>query len=303
MKTNIALTGIKTQELIAKTLDLYWLEAAGLLRNVDAELWGLYTKMKALGADRQMSGESWGYIWRSQDDSRVRASHAQNDDQEFSWDQLPASGHPGEDFNCRCWAEPLGDSYYASQLLITEMKDNPKKWKTKNFIEHYRSGKGEEITLQQAGYLGDVIEHFGYTLEKYESVNSQIIEAAMQIGEGRVPYDFSNVYDFGGWLSTFFPFIFDGVTLSLGDSTIEGVFDGEVRKEKGHLIINGIMSYEFIDAFTDPTSKVDALMEEEGITRQEAINRLGDDADEYGVPYDIKDTWQTKFNATVRIEK
>ena len=37
MKTNIALTGIKTQELIAKTLDLYWLEAVELLKVVDGK--------------------------------------------------------------------------------------------------------------------------------------------------------------------------------------------------------------------------------------------------------------------------
>lgn len=131
-------------------------------------------------------------------------------------------------------------------------------------------------------------------------MNKQIIDAAKLVIEGPVPYDFNRTYDFGGWLSTFFPFFFDGVIFSLGDSTVKGVFDGDVRKEKGYLVINGIMSYEFIDAFTDPTSKVDELMEEEGISRQEAIDRLGDSVDEYGEPYAIKDTWQTKFNATVK---
>jgi predicted chitinase len=49
------------------------------------------------------------YIWRSQGDSRVRAAHAGYDDQVFSWSALPEGGHPGQDWNCRCTAEPIID--------------------------------------------------------------------------------------------------------------------------------------------------------------------------------------------------
>ena len=47
------------------------------------------------------------YIWRSRDDSKVRDSHADFDDQVFRWDQPPAGGHPGQAHNCRCVAEPV----------------------------------------------------------------------------------------------------------------------------------------------------------------------------------------------------
>lgn len=47
------------------------------------------------------------YIWRTSDDERVRDSHAANDGRVFSWNDPPASGHPGEDFQCRCHAEPV----------------------------------------------------------------------------------------------------------------------------------------------------------------------------------------------------
>ncbi len=47
------------------------------------------------------------YIWRSQDDAKVRDSHADFDDQVFRWDLPPAGGHPGQAFNCRCYAEPV----------------------------------------------------------------------------------------------------------------------------------------------------------------------------------------------------
>lgn len=50
------------------------------------------------------------YIWRSQDDAKVRDSHAEHDDQVFRWDEPPAGGHPGQAHNCRCYAEPVSPS-------------------------------------------------------------------------------------------------------------------------------------------------------------------------------------------------
>jgi SPP1 gp7 family putative phage head morphogenesis protein len=47
------------------------------------------------------------YIWRSQDDAKVRDSHAEYDDRVFRWDEPPAGGHPGQAHNCRCHAEPV----------------------------------------------------------------------------------------------------------------------------------------------------------------------------------------------------
>lgn len=47
------------------------------------------------------------YIWRSQDDTKVRDSHAEYDDQVFRWDEPPEDGHPGQAHNCRCYAKPV----------------------------------------------------------------------------------------------------------------------------------------------------------------------------------------------------
>jgi len=49
------------------------------------------------------------YIWRGQDDARVRAAHAEYDDRAFAWSDPPAGGNPGEVWNCRCTAEPIID--------------------------------------------------------------------------------------------------------------------------------------------------------------------------------------------------
>lgn len=60
-----------------------------------------YFQTEALGVEE--------YIWRSRDDARVRAAHAQYDDQVFSWSDPPEGGHPGQGWNCRCTAEPIID--------------------------------------------------------------------------------------------------------------------------------------------------------------------------------------------------
>jgi SPP1 gp7 family putative phage head morphogenesis protein len=58
---------------------------------------------KALGVEE--------YIWRTSLDERVRHSHAQLEGTRQSYDDPPRVGarnvHPGEDYNCRCTAEPV----------------------------------------------------------------------------------------------------------------------------------------------------------------------------------------------------
>ena len=46
------------------------------------------------------------YIWRTAGDGKVRSSHAANNGKIFAWDDPPPTGHPGEDYGCRCTAEP-----------------------------------------------------------------------------------------------------------------------------------------------------------------------------------------------------
>lgn len=47
-----------------------------------------------------------GYVWRTSGDERVRPEHRALNGRKFSWDDPPEVGHPGQDYNCRCTAEP-----------------------------------------------------------------------------------------------------------------------------------------------------------------------------------------------------
>jgi SPP1 gp7 family putative phage head morphogenesis protein len=53
------------------------------------------------------------YIRTTQQDARVRGSHAGRDGKIFRWDSPPERGHPTQDYGCRCYAQPLGiDGYW-----------------------------------------------------------------------------------------------------------------------------------------------------------------------------------------------
>lgn len=59
-------------------------------------------RQKSLGLSR--------YVWHGVEDDRERDSHLANEDQVYSWTAPPAeTGNPGEDYQCRCWAEPYLD--------------------------------------------------------------------------------------------------------------------------------------------------------------------------------------------------
>lgn len=48
------------------------------------------------------------YRWRTSGDERVRESHLKKEGRIYSWDKPPAdTGHPGDDYQCRCQAEPV----------------------------------------------------------------------------------------------------------------------------------------------------------------------------------------------------
>ena len=103
-----------------------------------------------------MLGLSKRYIWRTRDDEKVRLLHGINDNKIFYWDKKPSTGHPGEIYNCRCWAEPIGGNQYARQLLITPINDNSDKWSDADLTKHYITKNGETVTLSQIGYLGEL---------------------------------------------------------------------------------------------------------------------------------------------------
>ncbi len=234
------------------------------------------------------------YIWRTREDDKVRGSHAANNGKIFSWDSPPETGHPGEEYGCRCWAEPVEGEQTANQYLISAVNDNSDKWSNTHFIFHAVFGK-KPVTLQETGYLADVINYYAnHAISKddglpgiYRRVNQQIIGEAKK-HFGSFTYSFNSTYDF------------QDIRYVLRNSKVSGIFSGEVREENKFQIISGTITYDYTDKFEDPASVVEFLQRYRGYSRQEAQNFVDKFPDLFVYP--IQDQWQTKFNATVKNE-
>jgi SPP1 gp7 family putative phage head morphogenesis protein len=50
------------------------------------------------------------YIWRTAQDEKVRKDHAERDGTVFDFANPPKGGNPSDDYNCRCWAEPIPET-------------------------------------------------------------------------------------------------------------------------------------------------------------------------------------------------
>ncbi len=56
------------------------------------------------------------YLWRTVRDGHVRPEHAWREGRMFRWSEKLPGGHPGEDYNCRCWAEPYSVDYKTERM-------------------------------------------------------------------------------------------------------------------------------------------------------------------------------------------
>ncbi len=89
--------------------------------DVDSSKAGFWARDQAgkfygsVNREAQIRAGFTGYIWRTMKDNNVRDAHKAKHvvDQYHSWRNPPLVGsqhyHPGEDYNCRCYAEPARD--------------------------------------------------------------------------------------------------------------------------------------------------------------------------------------------------
>lgn len=67
--------------------------------------------------------ESAAYIWRTASDDKVRDEHAMRAGKIYTWDAPPDGDHPGDDYNCRCWAEPLNPAQHPWAVWAREQAE------------------------------------------------------------------------------------------------------------------------------------------------------------------------------------
>jgi SPP1 gp7 family putative phage head morphogenesis protein len=168
-------------------------------------------------AGKKKSGK---YIWRTVGDSKVRDSHAELDG---TVRDLADSPDPGEEFNCRCWAEPVNEAQGLRQEVISSINDAQERWTDMDFVLHFFFGGGKEKTLEEIGLLGPVIDHAKQIM--FDNVLAQVADRARLTKDGPFTGSWNNSYPFGD------------VVFSLGGVTIKGRFGGTVKKVEKTLVI------------------------------------------------------------------
>jgi SPP1 gp7 family putative phage head morphogenesis protein len=220
---------------------------------------------------RKQAAPEGRYVWRTQDDAKVRPSHRANDGQLFDWSDAPETGHPGADYNCRCQAIPYvtGETEFAFHTMQEFPSVQTHRYGDFDLVAHYYYGDGRTLTLAEIGLLQEIAEHYAFatgTEGAFRRLSDQIADKARSVPAGRLSYDFDYWYDFGD------------VEFSHGGGSVKGTFQGTVIHDSGILRISGESSFVFSDSFADPW---------------DIGTELG------GQPYNIAGTWTAGFSAEV----
>ncbi len=96
--------GTRVEGLSAKLQDQFDVtksRANLIARDQTSKLNGQLTRV------RQQNAGVESYVWVGSRDERERETHLENEGKTFRWDTPPETGHPGEDFQCRCAAFPV----------------------------------------------------------------------------------------------------------------------------------------------------------------------------------------------------
>ncbi len=237
------------------------------------------------------------YTWRTVGDNRVRNRHAENDGKVFAWDNPPPTGHPGDDHNCRCWAEPVPDEIkpeYARLVLKGHPSDNPNKWWGPEFIKHFYTGNGQSVRLSEIGHFFSFLIFYLYKISRgrhntSERIARQIIEVARSRKSGATSYHFENSYsEFG----TYHPFF--------GGGTASGDFSGTIEPDGAYIRINGNIIFNYGDSFTDVLNLREIWSGDSDPIGANWGERLISDFG--GTYYEIYEHWTMDFSAYVLLD-
>lgn len=223
------------------------------------------------------------YIWRTVGDEDVRPEHAELADTVRSYEDSP---DPGDDYNCRCWAEEVKDKEEGfSERLISEVREVDRKWTSLDFINHFYFGRGQEVSLEETGYLQDIIDKVHEKL--FKTLASQIAAVVLDTEEDDFDYETSNSY---AWLSE--------ILWVFGGGTIRTFTQGVITDEGQLLSVEGTIDYEYDDVFTDV---LDIRQDgKEGTSNPENVGDMRlKITDLGGTLYPILGAWQTELTGTI----
>lgn len=241
------------------------------------------------------------YVWRTREDEKVRPSHAANDGKIFAWDNPPLTGNPGDDFGCRCAAEPFfPDAAEHITITLSDVLDSGPAWGWRDFVDHYYQGRSRGVTVRETGHLVNIASRYVDTVQR--SLQNNIAEKARGNPDGTFSDDFINSYNM------------TDLAFSIGDTTIGGSFSGRASMVSGVIAISGEFAFYLQDEFIDPLD-IGVAVIDPGETVYENLLRPLDDFGrgqlglpptgpqrfgiQTGEPYAITDQWSGRFTGQV----
>ena len=228
-----------------------------------------------IGLSLKQARPTTHYIWRTRSDGKVRSSHAANNGKVFAWDTPPPTGHPGDDYGCRCTAEPyLPKINERIQITLSGVSDTGSPWSNLDFINHYFSGGGLGVTVRETGHLSSVVaEYRKIVIDDPTRLQKQIALEARTNKNG----SFSDTFD-GTYNMT-------SIVFSIGHTVIRGRYNGKSSEKNGVLSISGTINFYLEDKFEDPLDIFDSL--------PGSFDLLGSES------YRIYDSWQGRFDGQI----
>lgn len=244
------------------------------------------------------------YIWRTRRDGKVRLSHAEREGQVFSWGAPPEGGHPGEDYGCRCTAEPyLPEAVEFMEITLQGVSGGGRAWSSQDFVRHYYRGNGRGVTVRETGHLSAIVDAYIAQVEK--RLKDQIATEARNKRTGRFTYPFGRPYNI------------TSVVFSIGDTVIGGEFSGSVEEQHGVLNVEGSFEFYLRDEFVDPAD-IGVEIIDPGETIFENIHRPLDNylrgrtglqprgpqrlGHQTGEPYSITDDWSGTLRGKIYLD-
>lgn len=244
------------------------------------------------------------YIWRTRRDGKVRSSHAEREGQVFSWDDPPEGGHPGEDYGCRCTAEPyLPQTSEFMEISLQGVSGGGAVWSSRDFVNHYYRGNGRGVTVRETGHLSAIVDEYMALVDK--KLKDQVAREAREKRDGSFSNTFYNTYGM------------TGVVFSIGDTVIGGEFSGNVEEHHGVLTIEGSFDFYLRDEFADPAD-IGIEVIDLGETIFENIHRPLDNylrgrtslpprgpqrlGVQTGEPYSITDDWSGQLSGQIHLD-
>ena len=93
------------------------------------------------------------------------AGQIENNGKIFAWDNPPPTGHPGEDYGCRCIAEPYyGENQEKLVHSLLGLVWANQRWENRDFVWHFYTEGGREVNLTQIGHQYEIANHWAYKL-------------------------------------------------------------------------------------------------------------------------------------------